>query len=81
VIYAGIAVIHEYDPSSNALYMRIRPGKVFQTLEVGEGVFIDIDSKGWTLGVEVISPAPELLQKLIRLAEENHAPPMIRFTG
>jgi uncharacterized protein YuzE len=57
-------VRYEYDPSADALYMPLRPGHTCRTLELGPSVFLDVDQQGWVLGIEVINPDPELLDRL-----------------
>lgn len=79
MIYPDQAVQHEYDPKADALYMRVRPGKVARTLEIGDGIHLDVDAKGWMIGVEVICPAAGLLRRLDRLAADHQAPPLIRL--
>ncbi len=45
----------EYDAAADALYMTLKSGaKVSDTLEAGQGVNIDVDSKGNPVGIEVL---------------------------
>ena len=78
-MYADEAVIHEYDPKADALYMKVRPGVVARTLELGAGIHLDVDARGWALGVEVLSPDPALLRRLDQLAEDHQSPPLVRI--
>jgi uncharacterized protein YuzE len=53
-------MIFEYDREADALYVRLRPiadGEVARTLELEEGVYVDLDSGSRTLGVEFIALA------------------------
>lgn len=47
----------EYDGEVNALYIYFRevsPGGVARTIELEEGVNLDVDEKGRTLGLELV---------------------------
>jgi uncharacterized protein YuzE len=44
----------EFDPEANALYLKLRSGKVEKTKEVEPGVILDFDKTGNVLGVEVL---------------------------
>lgn len=73
-MYRPEAMRHEYDPSADALYVRITPGTVTKTLELGDGVLLDLDSHGWVLGIEVISPDRELLRRLQDIQPRSKPP-------
>ena len=44
-----------YDKRANALNVSIRPGTVAKTVEVAPQVLLDIDKKGRTLNIEILS--------------------------
>lgn len=47
-----------HDPESGAWYIRIRDGKIVETVELAEpgfGAYVDIDREGYVLGVEFLS--------------------------
>lgn len=44
-----------FDSESGALYTRIRDGRIAETLEVGPGAYLDIDSEGYVMGAEFLS--------------------------
>jgi uncharacterized protein YuzE len=44
----------DYDPRADALYILLREGTIDQTLEVGQHVYVDVDSEGIPLGVELL---------------------------
>ena len=49
--------IFEYDREANALYLYFREipdGAVARTVELAEGVYLDADAEGRTLGVEFL---------------------------
>ncbi len=61
----------KYDPSSKALYVRIRAGKVTVTELLNDSVFMDLDRAGRLVGIEVILPkelSAELVKKLTAAA-------------
>jgi len=43
------------DSETGALYMKLSEGRIHDTLEVDEGVYIDVDIAGRVLGVEFLS--------------------------
>ena len=43
-----------YDPQADALYFELRPVKVGNTREVGEGVYLDFDEEGELRGIEIL---------------------------
>lgn len=44
----------DYDPQADAMYIRLRAGDVDDTLEAGKYVFVDVDSAGIPLGLEIL---------------------------
>jgi len=48
----------EYDPSSNALYIRLRRGKVAESEPISDNLILDLNHKKEIIGVEVLGPAP-----------------------
>jgi len=44
----------EYDPQADALYLRLKKGRVHETIEVSDGVLVDLDERGDPLGIEVL---------------------------
>ena len=57
----------EYSPTANALYLRLRTGRVAETVEIEETVYVDLDDAGQPLGLEFVS-ADEFLPFLERHA-------------
>jgi uncharacterized protein YuzE len=45
----------ELDPSVNALYLRLRTGRVERTVELTAEVYLDVDADGQVLGAEFVS--------------------------
>ena len=48
----------EYDSSCNALYIRLKRGKVAESEPISDNVILDLSKKGEILGVEVLCPTP-----------------------
>lgn len=44
----------DYDPQADAIYIRLREGEVDDTLATSKYVFVDVDSDGVPLGLEVL---------------------------
>ena len=45
----------QYDPSADAMYIRLAEGVVADSDEVREGVVLDYDAAGKALGIEVLN--------------------------
>jgi uncharacterized protein YuzE len=50
----------EYDQQADALYIRLREGKVVRTDEIDDMTFVDVDASGDALGIEVLHPARDV---------------------
>ena len=48
----------EYDSSCNALYIRLKRGKVEESEPISDNVILDLSRKGEILGIEVLGPTP-----------------------
>jgi len=48
----------EYDSNCNALYVRLKRGKVAESEPVSDNVILDLSKKGEILGIEVLGPTP-----------------------
>jgi len=46
----------EYDSNCNALYIRLKRGKVAESEPVSDNVILDFSKKGEILGIEVLGP-------------------------
>lgn len=69
----------EYDAEANALYLRFRPGKVAETIELEELVHLDVDRDGRPLGLEFVD-ADDFLPFLRRHAGRIEIPERIADT-
>ena len=54
----------QYDPSADAMYIRLAEGTVADSDEVRDGVVLDYDANGKVLGIEVL--------KLSQRADKPH---------
>jgi uncharacterized protein YuzE len=48
----------EYDSSSNALYIRLKRGKVAESEPISDNLILDLNKRGEIIGVEVLGPTP-----------------------
>jgi len=61
----------EYDPSCNALYIKIRKGKVAESEPVSDDVIVDINQEGEILGIEILGSEPIELNKIYNALEKK----------
>ena len=47
----------EYDKQAQALYIRIRRGRVKNTIKLRDNLLVDLNKSGKILGLEVLEPA------------------------
>ncbi len=50
----------EYDPSCNALYIKIKKGKVAESEPISDDLIVDIDQEGEILGIELLAEKIDL---------------------
>lgn len=65
------------DKDINALYIRLAPGAVARTVEIGNQVYVDVDQDDEPLGVEFIN-AEDFLVFLREHGIEEDLPPRIK---
>ena len=46
-----------YDPKSDALYIKLRDAKIDESDEIAEGIIVDYDKKGKPVGIEFLDAA------------------------
>ncbi len=49
-----------YDPSVDALYIRLREGSIDESDEVAAGIILDYDKNGKTLAIEILDASSVL---------------------
>ncbi|KKW47563.1 hypothetical protein A3C21_02280 [Candidatus Kaiserbacteria bacterium RIFCSPHIGHO2_02_FULL_59_21] len=54
-----------YDKEADAMYIRVKKGRVHKTLEVSDGVNVDADRKGKALGIELLFISSQMPRKSI----------------
>ncbi len=64
-----------YDRVADALYIRLREGKVSDSVELKEGIVVDLNERGEIVGLEIInfSRSGVDLDKIIREGVESVA--------
>ena len=45
----------KYDPLADALYIKVEEGEVSDSLELREGLIVDLDDKGEVIGIEILN--------------------------
>lgn len=50
----------EYSKSIDALYIKIRKAKIVDSLDIEEGVTVDLDEKGHIVGLEILDASEKL---------------------
>ena len=58
-----------YDEKVDAMYITFSNLPVAKTVQVGEGVLIDLDDRGRLLGIEILSPVERNLIKKEKLLQ------------
>lgn len=44
----------DYDPQADALYIRLREGEIDDTQQMSKYIYVDVDSAGVPLGLEIL---------------------------
>lgn len=44
----------DYDPEADAIYIHLRDGEVDHTVESSKYIYVDVDSEGLPLGLEIL---------------------------
>lgn len=47
----------QYDPEADALYVRLGDGERARTVEIDDALYVDVDSEGHAVGIEILYPA------------------------
>lgn len=62
----------EYDKDTDALYIRLQEKDVDRTLEIEEGLNLDLDKSGKMIGIEVLDAVDRYsLADIFNIATEN----------
>ena len=52
--------------TARAVYIKVKEGKVARTKEIAQEVFVDLDSSGRLLGIELLNPGNIVIGELSR---------------
>ena len=52
--------VHYY-PDTDSLYIEVRPDAGTETLELADGLLLDLDASGWVVGLDIDSAVLQLL--------------------
>lgn len=53
----------EYDKEADALYIQLKEVRVFDNIDIEDGVTIDVDEKGHIIGIEILDATKKLSRK------------------
>jgi len=61
-----------YDPEADALYIQLREAQPADSLDIEEGVTVDLDSQGHMIGLEVLDASKRMTpEELANIHYEN----------
>jgi len=62
----------EYSKNIDALYIKLREAKITDSVDIEEGVTVDIDEKGHIVGMEILDASEKLdITDLVNISIEN----------
>jgi len=62
----------EYSKSIDALYIRLREAGVCDSMDIEEGVTVDLDEKGHIVGIEILDVSEKMdISDLVNINIEN----------
>ncbi|MDQ1272310.1 MAG: hypothetical protein QG591_940 [Planctomycetota bacterium] len=62
----------EYSKDIDALYIKLREGKIADSIDIEEGVVVDIDEKGHIVGLEILDASEKLdISDLVNISIEK----------
>ncbi len=62
----------EYSKEADALYVYFKQGEVARSVEIEEGVVVDLDAQGHLMGIEVLDASVRIgMQDLVNVSIEN----------
>lgn len=62
----------EYSKESDALYVYFKQGEVGKSVEIEEGVVVDLDSQGHLVGIEILDASNRIgIHDLVNVSIEN----------
>ena len=62
----------EYSKDDDALYIRLREAQIEDSIDIEEGVTVDLDEKGHIVGIEILDASEKMnLADLVNVSIEN----------
>jgi len=62
----------EYSKDVDALYIRLREAQIEDSMDIEEGVTVDLDEKGHIIGIEILDASEKMsLTDLVNVSIEN----------
>ncbi|RJP60530.1 MAG: DUF2283 domain-containing protein [Deltaproteobacteria bacterium] len=62
----------EYSKDVDALYIKLREAKIADSMDIEEGVTVDLDKNGHIVGIEILDASEKLeLSELVNISIEN----------
>ena len=62
----------EYSKNVDALYIRLREARINDSMDIEEGVTVDLDEKGHIVGIEILDASEKLnIAELVNITIEN----------
>jgi uncharacterized protein YuzE len=62
----------EYSKNVDALYIRLREAQINDSMDIEEGVTVDLDEKGHIVGIEILDASEKLdITDLVNISIEN----------
>ncbi len=62
----------EYSKDIDALYIRLREARIEDSIDIEEGVTIDLDEKGHIVGLEILDASEKMdIKDLVNVTIEN----------
>jgi uncharacterized protein YuzE len=62
----------EYSKNIDALYIKLRDARIVDSMDIEEGVTVDLDEKGHIVGIEILDASEKLqLSELVNISIEN----------
>jgi len=62
----------EYSKDVDALYIKLREAKIADSMDIEEGVTVDLDKNGYIVGIEILDASEKLeLSELVNISIEN----------
>lgn len=54
-MFTMVELYVSYDPTADALYIRLREGKVADSVELSNNIIVDYDEEGKIIGIEILN--------------------------